>query len=281
MLSKDILDQIYNGSITSRRQVYGILGRSKRLRAWMDENNILVPKKWTDQMVLDTIKARYSDTGRIPRAADDWNLTERAQDHFGSWNEALYQAIGILNQHRYDHLSNLDLLNVIRTYASKYQTLPLRIEFNGKEYPDYETYLRRFQVKTWAEVIGFVNLDGIKIFPRKDGRGKRFLYDGIYYLSHQEYLIGKWLSDNGIVFLKEVPYGNTNHIFDFYLPKFDLYIEYYGLATDEYRMVIEEKKTHYNGRQVLEIFKHDNTVKKLALEVQRLQSLGADCGVKV
>lgn len=270
MLSSIILDKISTGQINSRRQLYkAVGGRSKVLRLWLDQNDILVPIIWSKEKIIERLKATYNQTGNIPLASD-CSFTKAVQNHFGSWNEGLYQALGVYNQKRYSHLSDIDLLNIIKDYIVKYQTIPSRDEFDGKKYPDYSTYYSRFNCKKWSEIIGIVDLSNIKLFHKKEKYGIRTFYEGNIYLSHKELLIGMWLTKNNILFDKEIPYGNSNFVFDFFIPSIDLYIEYYGIATDEYKDNINKKREKYEGRKVLEIFKHDNVIKKLSKEVQRL-----------
>lgn len=268
MLNKEILYKIENNEITSRRQLYKITGRSKKLLQWLNDNNILIPNVWTKEKFIYELKK----TGKI-KANENWNLYRLAKKYYGTWNKALEEVFGEVNQHRYTELTNEDLISKIRNFIIKYKRLPLREEFNGTTYdlPYYETIIKRLNVQKWSEVFKFIDLSNISYFyDNKHGTGKIIIDDDIVYFSSQEYLIGKYLKENNIKFEKEVPYKNCNYIFDFYLPNKDVYIEYYGLATKEYKQRIKEKQKKYSGRKVIEIFKHDNTIKKLALEVQRL-----------
>ena len=270
MLNSEILEKIESGEITSRRQVYSIVGRSKRLRVWMDEQNLLMPKRWDRQSVITRLRDFYEANGRMPVAMDDWSLAKRAQEHFGSWNEAVFQAFGTYNQRRYDHYSDDELLGFIRDYVKTYSRLPLREEFDGSRYPYFEVYTSRFGKTRWAEVLVLAGVQDIK-HHAKHGYGSIQEHNGRIYLSRQEMLIGRYLEGQGLDFEQEVAYGEgSNYRFDFYIPSLDIYIEYYGLATDEYRTRVEAKRAAYNGRRVVEVFKHDNTVGKVASEVQRL-----------
>lgn len=270
MLSKEILAKIKNKEITSRRQLYRIVGRTRELRLWLDENNLLIPKVWTKAGVLVAIKDLHDRLGRLPTAADDWGITCQAQRKFGSWNEALYLAIGKINQNRYDDLTDQDLLNIVREFVIKFSRIPMREEFDGKTYPYFETYFSRFQVRRWSDIIGMIDLANVKYFT-KHGWGTKIVKNGITYLSAQEALIGSWLEKNYFEFEKEVPYGENNqYLFDFYVPRLNVYIEYYGIETPGYKERIGAKRKLYGNRRVIEIFKHENTIKKLVTEVQRL-----------
>jgi hypothetical protein len=268
MLSKELLDQIESGEITSRRQLYRIVGRSRKLLQWLNDNEILIPTTWTKEMFHREMKKRG-----IYRARDDWNMVRLAQRFYGSWNNALYAIFGEVNQSRYTYLSEEELKQTITDYIIKYKRLPLREEFNGssKGRPYWEAILNRLNLSKWSDVFGVLDLSNVQYFhDKKHGLGRVYLYEGKVYLSRQEYLIGKYLTENQILFEKEVPYGNCGYIFDFYLVDYDVYIEYYGITTKEYKQRVEQKRQMYGDRKVIEIFKHDNTINKIALEVQRL-----------
>jgi hypothetical protein len=224
--------------------------------------------KWDKEKVIIEIKELSNKLGRRPKASDNEATTCAAKHYFGSWNKALFEAIGSVNQKRHD----LNVEHYIIDFIKKYNRLPLREEFNGSEWPYWETITLRLNVKRWSDIYTKIDLSNISYkASTRHGTGRIYILNGIVYLSRQEYLIGKYLEDTNIKFDKEVPYINSKHIFDFYLPDFDTYIEYYGMATNEYKKRILEKQKFYNGRNVIEIFKQDNTIKKLALEVQRLQ----------
>ncbi len=268
MLSKEILDEIESGKISSRRQLYKKIGRSKKLLQWLNDQNILLPMIWNKE-IFEKKLLHISDT----RASENWNLTRLAKKYYGSWNSALANVRGNINRHTYSHLSDVDLIEKIYAFIKTFHRLPMREEFNGKhdDYPYWEAYVSRFNLKRWSDIFRLLDLSTITYYyDTKHGYGNIILFDSKVFLSRQEYLIAKYLVDQKIEYEKEVPYGNSHHIFDFYLPKFDVYIEYYGIGTSDYKKRIEDKRTFYNGRYVIEIFKHDNTVGKLALEVQRL-----------
>lgn len=273
MLSSQILKEIEEGKITSRRQLYKQVGRSKKLLRWLNENSILVPNKWDKGRVKAKLLQMQKNLNRIPKASDDPNITKYAQVYFGTWNNALREVFSEVNQRWHNHLNDQELLDLISQHIKRYQRLPLREEFDGKtpDYPYWETYVYRFDLTKWSDVFKLIPLQKLKYFPsKKHGTGKVKIYKGVVYLSHQKYLIGKYLTDHEIRFEKEVPYGNSNYIFDFYLTDFNVYIEYYGLSTPNYLKKMETKRRYYAGRNVIEIFKHDNTVKKLDSKVQRL-----------
>lgn len=238
---------------------------NKGLLAVFGKINMLY--KSEKQAVIDEILTLYMQDKKIPKASENERLVRLARTHFGSWNKALKSILGEVNQNRYGP----DIHKMIITFIKKYQRLPLREEFNGKEWPYWESVTTTLGVKKWSDIFTKIDLKDIKYYYNtKHGYGLIFIYKGVTYLSREEYLIGKYLTDHFIKFEKEVPYGNANFLFDFYLIDYNVYIEYYGITTKDYKIGIENKRKKYNGRTVIEIFKHDNTIKKLALEVQRL-----------
>jgi len=273
MLSDKILKEIEQGVITSRRKLYKKVGRSGELLQWLNDNKILIPAKWNAGRVKATLLNLRKQLRRLPKASDDEALTARAQKYYGTWNNAMREVFGITNKRFHNHLSNDELIKLVEKHVRIYQVLPLREEFDGKspDYPHWEVYTHRFNISRWSQIYKYVNLKGIKYFHHtKHGYGRVYVHDGITYLSRQEYLIGRYLRERNILFEKEVPYGNSDYTFDFYLPEKNLYIEYFGINTAEYKNRIEKKRQCYANRVVLEIFKHDNTIAKLDSKVQRL-----------
>lgn len=271
MLSSELLEKIASGEIGSRRQLYKVTGRSISLRKWLDEKGLLMPNWATKESVTGRMLELQSELGRLPRAQDDWGNARAAQRVFGSWNNAMDMIFSEVTQKRYANLEDEELLGLVRKFAVKYQRLPLREEFDGKEWPYFEAYFTRFKVTRWADVVAICDLSGLRLYDQKHGYGKLHLYGGKVYLSHHEMLIGRYLTEAGIEFIQEVPYGGeTAHRFDFFIPSRNIYIEYYGIQTDDYRARITEKRKLYGDREVLEIFKHDNTIDKLSRKVQRL-----------
>lgn len=234
----------------------------------MDENNILMPDRWTKTTIAARMTDLYETLGRMPTSMDDRALAGHAKRKFGSWNQALMDVFGSINQARYDSYANEELLNILQKFIDDNGRVPRRDEFDGKKYPYFEAYFHRFSKNKWGDIIMMVDTSRAKL--SKHGFGRVYVHNGIKYLSHGEYLIGKYLSDNNIAFEKEVPYENCGAIFDFFLPELNVYIEYYGIATPDYKARIAYKQSKYAGRRVIEIFKHDNTLKKLDSEVQRL-----------
>ncbi len=285
-LSQEIIDEIRSGNIKSRKQVYRIFKISKhsalakKIRQELDRLDLLVYKKHSRESIKIYVQEYINVYGRLPIANSVSNIIVKvAQKLYGTWNRFLLEEFGDQNQRRYaDEFTDEELLNTIANYVNTYKKLPNREEFDGKtkDMPYWESFMTRFKFKRWSQVLGkaLVNNPNIRIYYNsKNGFGKLIIYGNNIYLSNQEYLIGKYLTEHDIKFDKEVEYENCKFVFDFYLPEHDTYIEYYGIATKEYKEKILKKQSMYNGRNVIEIYKHDNTVGKLHSEVQRLQSL--------
>jgi len=64
---------------------------------------------------------------------------------------------------------------------------------------------------------------------KKQTYGVPVYHNGIRFKSIKEYQIAIFLDSNGIIYIYEKNYPNSNFKFDFYIPKLDLYIEYYGM----------------------------------------------------
>ncbi len=79
--------------------------------------------------------------------------------------------------------------------------------------------------------------------------------DGHYVRSYSEKAIDDWLYNNGIVhayekkvFFKENP--DKTVIADFYLPEGKIYIEFFGLNTEDYLKRVEEKKSLFESNKL-------------------------------
>lgn len=231
--------------------------------------------KWNKNVIVEELQKLKKQLGRLPKSEDNKALCWASKRIFGTWNNALFQAFGELNQCRYSDYTNEKLLDIIKQYIIKYKRLPLRADFDGKGLlPYWEIYYMRFNVKKWGNVLSLVDLSNVTYFnDSKHGSGKLIIEDGITYYSHQECLIGRYLKSLNLEFDKEIPYENCNYVFDFYIPKYNVYIEYYGRSGHkEYDETIIKKRAMYNDKIVIEIFRHENTIKRLSQEVQRLQS---------
>lgn len=64
---------------------------------------------------------------------------------------------------------------------------------------------------------------------KKQTYGVPVYHNGIRFKSIKEYQIAIFLEENKIIYVYEKNYPNSNFKFDFYIPKLDLYVEYYGM----------------------------------------------------
>lgn len=273
MLSKEILQKIESKEIKSRQQLYShIGGRSKKKLQWLNDNEILLPRDVSKNAIINELKQLKEKLNRLPISSDDWGLTRLCQTHFGGWNIALKECFGEVNQKRY--VITIDnIVNEVEKFISQYGRIPLRYDFDGKQLPYFEAVVTGLKLKNWSELYLLKEFDHIMDNHRKHGFGQISIFEGKLYLSSKELEIGKFLYCRGINFEKEVPYQDSNNIFDFFIPSLNVYIEYYGIKTEEYENRIKEKRKHYGDLNVFEIFKYDNIEEKL---VEMLNKYGQD-----
>jgi hypothetical protein len=74
--------------------------------------------------------------------------------------------------------------------------------------------------------------NGVKF--KKSTHGNMYWVNGKFYKSIAEFEIGKFLSVLNLDFENNKRYPNSQRVYDFYLPKFDLYIEWMGMKKNEY-----------------------------------------------
>ena len=91
-----------------------------------------------------------------------------------------------------------------------------------------------------------------------EGAKKLRTVDEVAVQSQGERRIGDWLAKSGIAYRYDERYliaGDARIRPDFYLPEFDLYIEYWGMDTPEYVANMEKKKFLYQraGKRLISI----------------------------
>jgi len=107
--------------------------------------------------------------------------------------------------------------------------------------------------------------------------------DGTLVQSDGERLIAEWLSAQGIVYR----YDERMRIIDgyavrpdFYLPEFDLYIEYWGMDTVDYKIGMLKKLKLYQqqGKQIVSVYREDkpDLADVLHRKLSRYMRLGDD-----
>jgi len=90
--------------------------------------------------------------------------------------------------------------------------------------------------------------------------GQKCYYNGIMFRSLGEAEIAKFLDKEGVYFLYErrYPIKETRYLYDFYLPKYDLYVEYYGLSLyGPYKERMEKKKKELLDNNIKCVFSDD------------------------
>jgi hypothetical protein len=90
-----------------------------------------------------------------------------------------------------------------------------------------------------------------KLKIQKTKFGNLWFIDGFIFNSNGEYVIGKLLKNKGVEFLHNKKYPNSNMRYDFFLPKYNIYVEYFGLIKnlgwcdnvilDKYKRKMDEK----------------------------------------
>lgn len=92
---------------------------------------------------------------------------------------------------------------------------------------------------------------------KKNRYGTYVYHGGKLFKSLKDYEIALFLERNNIEYEYEKKYTiNINMTFDFYLPKCDTYIEYFGLLSDKTDKIFMDYKNRCNEK--LEIFKNEN-----------------------
>jgi len=86
--------------------------------------------------------------------------------------------------------------------------------------------------------------------------------DGTIVQSEGERRIAEWLTDHGLAYRYDAKYriiGEFQIRPDFYLPELDVYIEYWGLDTPQYKMGMYKKQTLYQqeGKRLISMYPKD------------------------
>jgi hypothetical protein len=72
-------------------------------------------------------------------------------------------------------------------------------------------------------------------------------HNGVRYKSIKEYKLSLLFETNNVEFVYEKKYPNNKYISDFYLPKYDTYVEYYGmLDKKDYNKLDERQEKYFN-----------------------------------
>ena len=86
--------------------------------------------------------------------------------------------------------------------------------------------------------------------------------DGTIVQSNGERRIAEWLTAQGIAYRYDAKFriiGEFQIRPDFYLPELDVYIEYWGLDTPQYKMSMYKKQTLYQqeGKRLVSVYPQD------------------------
>jgi len=110
--------------------------------------------------------------------------------------------------------------------------------------------------------------------------------DGTVVQSQGERRIAEWLTAHGLTYRYDAKYriiGEFQIRPDFYLPELDVYIEYWGLDTPQYKMSMYKKQTLYQqeGKRLISIYPKDLAVLDRLLTAKlRLYGFVTDKGAR-
>ena len=124
--------------------------------------------------------------------------------------------------------------------------------------------------------MNFINLISGDILIRRRLFGKTTKYKNINFMSKAEREVAKTLDDLGIKYLYQPTIPDLGFKPDFYLPEFDVYVEYMGVrGSKEYYNHNKMKKNSYsnNGYRVAYIYPNNLKELKFILLYRILMSL--------
>lgn len=107
--------------------------------------------------------------------------------------------------------------------------------------------------------------------------------DGTVVQSEGERRIAEWLTVHGIAYRYDAKFriiGEFQIRPDFYLPELDVYIEYWGLDTPQYKMSMFKKQTLYQqeGKRLMSVYPAD--LRRIgALLAAKLSMFGFTVGI--
>lgn len=107
--------------------------------------------------------------------------------------------------------------------------------------------------------------------------------EGTVVQSEGERRIALWLTGNGLAYRYDAKFriiGEFQIRPDFYLPELDVYIEYWGMDTPQYKMSMYKKQILYQqeGKRVISVYPKDLPTLS-GLMVSKLRVLGFDIGI--
>lgn len=205
-------------------------------------------------------------------------------------------------QNSYDY--STDINNLVN--RTSFTEITKQIIIEGFSFDDISKFIdhviNKVDIKTIQDTLPYVNSrlvqhrynvnhsDIKKIFYDKisgilsKGYYGNTIYDnGIRYKSVKEYKLSQFFKRNNIKFEYEKRYPDNRFISDFYLPEYDIYIEYYGMldgknidkldeTQKKYYLKMNEKNEECKKNQINLI--HDTNFNKLYKKIENLINYG-------
>lgn len=156
---------------------------------------------------------------------------------------------------------------------------------NPKEF--VKCVLDKIDVKTLSDIIPFINSSIISAHYNIDRKEiKKYFFDfisdklktGLYgtpiyhngnrFKSIKEYKISLLFESKNINYIYELSYPESNFKCDFYLPDYDLYIEYFGILDGKRIDKLDEKQLKYYDKMIKKILFCDENKIKLIYDTE-------------
>ena len=225
-------------------------------------NKQIKKSKYTDNYLLEQLQQFYTEHNRSPSYRDfiknsKYPSCSSYERRFGSWNKALELAGLPLSSTAY---TKQELLNIGKAWIAEYGCTPEARDF-GADLPSSGTVIKYFG--SWNAYILEI---GGTLIENTYGRPTQ-AFDGKTYRSRIEAKLADIFRNLEIHYEYETAYPLPyNRFYDFYLPKFDVYIELDGMGEARDRDVINEKIeiNRQLGRRLIVIYPDD--VDKLTVE---------------
>jgi hypothetical protein len=114
-----------------------------------------MPKKYTDQELLELLREFERKEGKPPRAEADPKTYRR---HFERWNRALEIAGLCTIKGGVRQYTDEELLELLKTFEEEYGRPPTQKDFSSNpKYPNVMTYANRFG--SWQKALKLIGLD--------------------------------------------------------------------------------------------------------------------------
>lgn len=129
--------------------------------------------------------------------------------------------------------------------------------FSSADFAPLWKIVKTMPPSAWILIAVFVAVFFLEKKFKRYGK-KSYTRKGDYVKSRAEMSVANWLYARSIRYRYEVPV--CGYVPDFYLPDYDIYIEYWGLPnkSDYYKHMEEKSKTYRaNGVKVINVFYKD------------------------